>query len=87
MYFYDHHLSVHQLRQIHVVPTHVKVMTKKTKTQASSIGRGIVPTKPTFLDIVPLDEKTITSPSLSPGHSLAEVVRDDSVGNTIGNDT
>ena len=54
--------------------------------QANHIGRVIIPTKPTFLDILPLDEKRVMSPSLSPGESLPEV-RDDTIDHTIENDT
>ena len=53
---------------------------------ADPIGRRIMPTEPTFLDIRPLDEKTVASPSLSPGQSLHDV-RDDIIDHTIENDT
>ena len=54
--------------------------------QANSIGRKICPTKPTFLDILPLDEKRVMSPSLSPGQSLPEI-RDEIIDNAIENGT
>ena len=54
--------------------------------QANSIDRRVVLTKPTLLDIVSLYPIAVTSPSLSPGQSLPEVVRDDIVDNTIAND-